>query len=465
VVTPPTLGVITVPEVSQVIQYPVPQLDFDNGTGENLWYTDVANSDPLYNGPYIDLHRLALITASSGFIQPVAPIWSNATYNLTFFGPSIKCQPYPVQGVSSVSRQSPGGDYAYYVSAPIGGSLADQLESLSNMSDPFNSGAEQQIVTCAVDSNFYTSLNQTGGQSIKFYVYFDEFTTASQSDLLANGTDVQECILYNSSYNLQFRYTNGQQTVEFKNVVEMNQLNSIVNASNDCVNGISHDADCIHYNRVTKYTTVFQSLTQLLIGFIVGPLAGGEGVDGFTRLFETGLIYTTEFAGWRTDSGIKTPPDALHINNMTLIEGIEQLMQNITLSLFSKSQFLQSSPANIPVEILAPTLVYNYQWQNLVIGYSAAAAFTLLTIGFGIWSIIQNKAVHSNSISAVIRTSRNPELDDLIKAEDTDGSNPSPGYLKKTKIRLQPFTSGGIAGRSSAFVVVSEKEAKHGHKN
>jgi hypothetical protein len=242
----------------------------------------------------------------------------------------------------------------------------------------------------------------------------------------------------------------------------MNQLNTTVDSGiyEGCLDGTSHGAQCIHYNRVVKYTTVFQSLTQLLIGFMRGPLAGGEGVDGFTRLFETVLIYTQEFDGWRSDSVITTPQDVLHINNMTLTEGIEQLMQNITLGLFSRSQFLQKSPGEVPVEIIAPMLVYKYKWQNLVIGYATAGVFTLLTIGFGIWSIIQNRAIFSNSISAVIRASRNPELDALIKAEDTGGSNPLPGYLKKTNIRLQSFAGGAdsTSGRS-AFIVVSPDQA------
>jgi hypothetical protein len=142
------------------------------------------------------------------------------------------------------------------------------------------------------------------------------------------------------------------------------------------------------------------------------------------------------------------------MNNITLAQGIEQLMQNLTVSLFSGPQFILQNPTNVSVEILQSKLMYNYQSQNLVIGYSLGAAFTLLAICFGIWSIVWNESVYSDSISAIIRVLRNPQLDALIGPEDTDGSSPAPKYLKEAKIQLHSFMERDFYSQRSAFVII-----------
>ena len=131
-------------------------------------------------------------------------------------------------------------------------------------------------------------------------------------------------------------------------------------------------------------------------------------------------------------------------------------MQNITLSLFSTARFTQPSPPEVRVAIEGPQLIYNYAPRNLIYGYATAAVFTVAALLLGVLDISKNRATYENRFSTIIRTSRHPDLDALIRPRDTDGANPLPGYLEESKIQLTRFRDQSGQGQYAFCIVDGE---------
>jgi len=194
-------------------------------------------------------------------------------------------------------------------------------------------------------------------------------------------------------------------------------------------------------------------MTLLLMGWVEGWLTGGDGISGPTKLWDTSLMYTKEFKPWRNMAdavrvgdtinplvNLDANPGLAHISNMTLGQAVEQLMQNITLSLFSTPRFLQTNPAATVADIRYDTIIWRYDPLTLIITYCVIIGFTILVALLGAKSVWENGKGYENGMSTVIRASRNGELDQLIDRRDTDGCYPLPDYLKETEIRLERFS-------------------------
>ena len=59
--------------------------------------------------------------------------------------------------------------------------------------------------------------------------------------------------------------------------------------------------------------------------------------------------------------------------------------------------------------------IYEYDRQNLVISYGIALLFTILSLCIGFWSLQYNGVAHSNSFSACLATTGNPDLHNIIQ--------------------------------------------------
>ncbi|KAF1812173.1 hypothetical protein P152DRAFT_370107, partial [Eremomyces bilateralis CBS 781.70] len=73
--------------------------------------------------------------------------------------------------------------------------------------------------------------------------------------------------------------------------------------------------------------------------------------------------------------------------------------------------------------------VYKYEPRNLVIAYVICGGMAFLGNIIGARPMFRTRRSYSNAFSTVIRTSRNPDLDKIIRGSDTDGANPLPESL------------------------------------
>ena len=85
------------------------------------------------------------------------------------------------------------------------------------------------------------------------------------------------------------------------------------------------------------------TLGYLIGGWLEGLFAGGDGVGGGpTKVLSTVLVDTEEFDSYRGDAEL--PGTGLgNPTNRSFIFGVEQLMRNLTLSLFSEKYFLYAT--------------------------------------------------------------------------------------------------------------------------
>jgi hypothetical protein len=101
--------------------------------------------------------------------------------------------------------------------------------------------------------------------------------------------------------------------------------------------------------------------------------------------------------------------------NQSLAYGIEQLFQNMTLSLLSKSQYLAEAGQMTDVVLDRWLNVYAYDQKNLLISYGFALVLTLLACAVGCAKVYRNGVSYSNLFSTVLRTTRHLQSFDAVR--------------------------------------------------
>lgn len=100
-----------------------------------------------------------------------------------------------------------------------------------------------------------------------------------------------------------------------------------------------------------------------------------------------------------------------------------------------------SSASLISVITHSPQNIYVYSPRNLILAYGIAILFTLVGVILGFWCLSVNGGSYSNSFSTVLRTTRNSQLDTLVRTSETTGADPLPHHLGRTKVSLQVLST------------------------
>jgi hypothetical protein len=255
------------------------------------------------------------------------------------------------------------------------------------------------------------------------------------------------------------------------------------------------DAEII---RMLAYQAVIDSFNRLVqgtVGFKHSLAGGSPAVVANTGLFNTLLLNTKELAFLKIShsnvdfpslpvlysesageeySGLyKTPK--LSYNN-SLANALEELFQNITISLLSEALLLYVKISVVNVELrltittsrpnsssrFAPTTkanvtslayhnIYVYAQSTLWISYGLAIAFTIVAVGVGFVAIVLNGASYKNSFSTVLRVSRTAVLSKEVKESEGDGTEPLPPHLANSRVVI------GVAAAKQHSVSASEQ--------
>lgn len=113
-----------------------------------------------------------------------------------------------------------------------------------------------------------------------------------------------------------------------------------------------------------------------------------------------------------------------------------------------------TTPATIKVGEMVN--VYNYRCRNLLISYITAVTFALIGTAVGLFSLIVNGRSYStpNSFSAILRTTRNHDLDELVGNKSL-GAQPLDKSLASTRLRFGKvdgiWSDGSTSNRHTAF--------------
>ena len=123
--------------------------------------------------------------------------------------------------------------------------------------------------------------------------------------------------------------------------------------------------------------------------------------------------------------------------NASLADTLEALMADLSLSLFSREEFLTPLERPTRVKTLSYDNVYTYNWQRLWLAYGTAAACTTCAVSMAFIAMLRHGATYSNCYSTLLRMAFGQKLEGIF-SEDDEGEDP---LLKR--IAVAEITLGG----------------------
>jgi hypothetical protein len=372
--------------------------------------------------------------------------WS---YTLQFFGPSLDC------------------------------SLANSTEQ--SMFDNVTQTMEQENIFT------YSELNDTGFNAASFRLLYSAW-----SAWLANGspnwwlprviaygaynanvmpqifiqTSTQSivCNSVNASFDVTISFVNGSQQIIQNDIQFLGNYSTplVTIAEQGLVGANSADGFLqeVHYN---PYLSHFYAIGSLLSGnitladtFVFDQYNNEQyATDVTTSILTTGLTACDDIANSPFKNFVASGPEAggndttaAFINtfpsspwmcrNHTLMAAIEDLANNITISYLSTPDMTGNS--SVLKTILTSNTVNKYQYHPfyLLFSYGLALLFSSIAAMIGFWAMHLNGVSHSMNFSAIVATTRNPELDALT-GRSSLGADPVENKAENVRLKFGPL--------------------------
>ena len=488
ILPPATLSVhsTTTPEYEQG-SVPIPRFD---GTDMAILPVDVDNDTSkehltyvtLYQRPTRQLLRLATATAYQGAVPDLRTAYYNSTYMVHFPGPAMRCQVVPEDllhdfnepmGCNFMPNELNNGMkadcqyvFTYLSWVPSQKRLIPyEPYSMANgtmprMTDPFSLEHNKHYI----------------GRSINAPASVYLATRSRRLPYNLDNWDILNCSIYNASYSVNVTSdSNGRGVVS---MLESRALNSVPFG----ISGPPHRANDSPFSAKDSETFGYLALMECLTRLVVGTMFGNEyaktKIPGYYSaewlvvqnqgFQQTLLPFTAElllfkayehidekdypnFRQWEAVDTLEWVQDGKEVVstvsypqeaflspafNRSLASVVEELFQNMTLSLMSTQGF-QRDAKDINMTFYRTQNTYAYDSRNLLISYGLAVSFALLAGVAGCISIYYTGASYSNKFSTVLRTTRGQELEELVVQNDRTGVDPLPKRLAKTRIDLR----------------------------
>ncbi|PTB48336.1 hypothetical protein M431DRAFT_513743 [Trichoderma harzianum CBS 226.95] len=426
------------PTINSTSPYPFAQWGNEGGGG--------------YVAPSVAVARLVSSVASQGTILPIQAPYANSSYSLDFYGPSLSCGPL-------------GGNSAFH--AAYDKTFQEAYGSIWGMSN--------QVVTYFSFVPQTARDNKTGDTIINWEnrtlsglrAIFDPQTILDLSGNLATIDDTAssadhqarcrffvgfptygsfanrtiECGLYNSSYSVDLGFENGKQTINIRNLTRLNPVS---------VATVTGQGD--HTLPEVAYVSIMDSLGGILMGKIIATRYGSlQPVR--TQVLSTVLTQTHDMQYLQNgfgQTGILGEKSG-NGTNLTMAETLEQLVSNITLSLFSNPDLLRSLDNSTTGNVTEWTSLneYSYNPRNLYTAYGTGIFATFAVVIVGLACIGASSTSYRSSFSTILRTTRNEELDMLVPRGETSGAEPLSNHLAKSNLSFQYHAA--VQGANSFF--------------
>lgn len=302
--------------------------------------------------------RVFITTASSAQVLPVPAPFSNSSYELSFWGPSYKCQ-----------------------------RLSEALVELDGVTQKLwdSEFPEPQFQTTRI----YMGTAPSDPNNTLFI-------SAAVSNPLWNDNATQPtelvCQLWNTSYVVDMHFANGSQTLTPISVDHVAYANwSEGAASSSAAPSYSESDPTVN----AGFCVIHMILSGLLQGELVQSKRAGlwenKTVASSTTYTDTSLAYTGLFACpelWNTSSYYyKYGNDSTtSCRNGTLAQAIEDLSHNFTYSLLS----LNGGNTTVKVTDLTNRNYYFYGSTALLGAYMSALAVTIACVVVGFFALRRN---------------------------------------------------------------------------
>ena len=270
----------------------VPKLDFTKPTfatiNPNLTHivSEYYGSSG-FIGPSYLLTRLGLASALQGSVLPMPPPFINSTYSLEFTGPAVKCE-----------------------------KLAQS---------PWDFGLEKTFVSwvpAPKDDLAYKSALRGAGLTLDATPEVMQIFAAVLPSKNPTTWTVINCTLYNATYDVDFRFQDGSQIV-----------NTSIREYTHGVGKMGSLSNPYNGPEVFAYESLMSALGAIMVGFI------NDSYTMQTWLPITTLVNTEDMESFF----VKDLGEAVYVSfgpaTKPLAEGIEEMFQNMTLSLLSAEDF------------------------------------------------------------------------------------------------------------------------------
>ncbi|KAA8573449.1 hypothetical protein EYC84_005034 [Monilinia fructicola] len=402
----------------------------------------------LFLGPRTIITRLSTATATQGQILPINAPFSNATYDIQFYAPTVKCnaadaatskiiENFRQQSIVNITGSTKEISNYYY-------SFVPNLGNYGNSSLPNN----------GVSLVPQMRVQQPQNASNELWM---AYTRYSRSESFETEDHYTVCALHNASYNLNVTFEEGIQTVTQKSL----EILDIVPYP-DINTPISNSLMVQH-----AYSAYMWSLTDLIVGSIgifQAPPSHPDLPSTYfseitTQIAHTSLLGSSDLDAFferrsndpmgknNTIVGDQRAQDIKLARNATLESLIEELAWNITCS-FMNSNLLSPS---LNTSVLSTTYinVYAYHSSTLLISYGIAILIAFIANALGAYAYHINGRSHNKSFSAILAATRDSEFGRLLPG-GVRGKIPLPDWVLRTNLRFVDVDGGGVDGEGMA---------------
>jgi hypothetical protein len=444
-----------------------------------------------YQRPARQLSRLVTATAYQGAIPNHQAQYPNSTYTLSFAAPALRCEVVQQDLLKNFndamncslmldpSEDDPKDEcenLVTYISWVPGRVSGDGGSTVGEYAIPF-------LPNSLINGTLPLELRQDSYEYDPRYI--GGFTGGAASVYLAtrsqrlpyeiNNWDLLNCSMYNASYSVNVTSdSNSRGVLSRPEILPLNSVPFDIYASMRVMN----TPLLANESATFGYFALMESFNRLIVGTIFGSKYSRVRDTGYyieedltvqnEAYKQTLLPFTAELLPFLSVGHELVPTgdvtsEPLDVKQWTVVETIggnltvsypneafssstfnrslalvlEELFQNMTLSLFSSPSFVEESAEGTEVAYYITQNTYAYNNRNLFISYGLAVGFALIAGIVGCASILSNGASYSNKFSTVLRTTRGQELEELIAYNDRTGVDPLPKHLEKSRIDLR----------------------------
>lgn len=403
-----------------------------------------------WDGPSAQVRRGLLGVAYQGQLPVFTSPEVNSSYRLEFDGPSIQCEHMNHPNTILADLANPrmhcmNGSSTCDLYPVYGGNLFLSWVANENGTVAFKNsslvGGEADLSSIGTDFHSPEAL---------FIAYRDK---VSEKGWQSGHSAILNCTLYNSTYTVAFNFTNGRQDIKIEDIRIENATTIVEPPSN--LAGAPSFPEALGANsaEVLSHLGIMQVLGELLVGQL--------HYDGLyrteqTHVLETNLAFTHElypmYLNYTSNDQNITAPGL-----MSLEDSVEELFQNMTLSLLTIPALLADQQDRVVVSISETLNMYNYNWRRLWMAYGSAMVATLIAICVGMFNLIATGSSYSNKFSTVVRISRDESLGVFVKEEDRFGQDPLPEYLETARLVVKGIVkdTASLASSITAYERVS----------
>lgn len=427
----------------------------------------------IYLKPSLQLSRLVTTTAFRGAVPEHHALYPNSTYELEFNAPAVQCRPTS-QDILEPFNRAAGCDFTAAKSKSDCQHTVPYVSWVPNGQStvPFANGTlrNQLLPLDAELGELNTNVGYNGlylGQSADGPATLFVATRSQAPPLQSGNWVVLNCSMFNATYVVKASSdSNSQSSTHLSEVRIIESASFQPESSGRSVDTYNVAKDLTLFS----YMGMMECLDRLLVGTIVTD-GGTEGDDGpyyfaqsglrvqSPNLMSTLLAFTYELVPFlsrvRSNSTmapldddqwtfmyndtrniVSLPNEAVSSPsyNKSLASAIEELFQNMTLSLFSDPRFLRDSEEPVNVTRSYTRNTYSYSQRNLLMSYGIALFLALLASIAGCLAIFLNGASYTHKFSTVLRTTTG--LEELVAKNDRTGADPLPKYLSRARVDL-----------------------------